>query len=326
MRLARIITEYADESLELAMQLRARGFEVETVLPNQIPETPADIEIQLDACNAKDVLERVMEITSDDGSYVFVAPGALDEAVFQRPGDFVANGFRESVVKTAEPVVTEAASSEPGPSGSTVYAPQHSRWFEESVRASDELPAPMVAKSVDTNEPQEAVAALEPPAAPAEGITIREVESTPRLVPSFERPSGTAQAVRQTDAMFWRIAIVAAALAVVVVVAGSVWQRRRPTPSSLPAPASQRLPFHEPVKVAAPSTKTPDAASGVHAAAQDKTPAPRQSRWRRLQRKLNRRPQPRFPRRCQLQLRSNLRLPRQSRWPRPRRRRSRRRS
>jgi len=61
------------------MQLRARGFLVETVSPDQIPSTPADLEVRLEECSPEDVLSKAAEVTENEDLWVFVAPGALDE-------------------------------------------------------------------------------------------------------------------------------------------------------------------------------------------------------------------------------------------------------
>lgn len=79
MPLARIITDVADDSLELTMQLRARGFQVETVAPGNIPPTPADLEVRLEECVPEDVVTRAAQVSEADDLWVFVAPGALDE-------------------------------------------------------------------------------------------------------------------------------------------------------------------------------------------------------------------------------------------------------
>jgi hypothetical protein len=79
MPLARIITDVADDSLELTMQLRARGFQVETVAPGAVPDTPADLEVRLEECGPEDVLAEAQTADADD-LWVFVAPGALDES------------------------------------------------------------------------------------------------------------------------------------------------------------------------------------------------------------------------------------------------------
>ena len=79
MPLARIITTSADDSLELSMQLRSRGFRVETVAPDQIPSGPADLEVCLEECAPEDVLTKTAIVQESEDLWVFVAPGALDE-------------------------------------------------------------------------------------------------------------------------------------------------------------------------------------------------------------------------------------------------------
>lgn len=61
------------------MQLRARGFLVETVSPDQIPDAPADLEVRLEECSPEDVLSKAAQVTESEDLWVFVAPGALDE-------------------------------------------------------------------------------------------------------------------------------------------------------------------------------------------------------------------------------------------------------
>ncbi len=79
MPLARIITDSVDESLELTMQLRSRGFQVETVAPGDVPDTPADLEVRLEECNSEEVLTHTAQVSEADDLWVFVAPGALDD-------------------------------------------------------------------------------------------------------------------------------------------------------------------------------------------------------------------------------------------------------
>jgi hypothetical protein len=79
MPLARIITKSADDSLELSMQLRSRGFRVETVAPDQIPSAPADLEVSLEECAPEEVLMKAAVVQESEDLWVFVAPGALDE-------------------------------------------------------------------------------------------------------------------------------------------------------------------------------------------------------------------------------------------------------
>src|ERR1700746_124410 len=78
MPLARIITEVADDCLELTMQLRARGFQVETVAPGFIPSTPADLEVRMDECAPEDVVNYMAQSSAGDDLWVFVAPCGLD--------------------------------------------------------------------------------------------------------------------------------------------------------------------------------------------------------------------------------------------------------
>jgi hypothetical protein len=79
MPLARIITKSADDSLELSMQLRSRGFRVETVSPDHIPDGPADLEVCLEECAPEDVLTKAAVVKDSEDLWIFVAPGALDE-------------------------------------------------------------------------------------------------------------------------------------------------------------------------------------------------------------------------------------------------------
>lgn len=78
MPLARIITDVADDCLELTMQLRARGYQVETVSPSAIPSTPADLEVRLEECAPEDVVIHASNGVSAEDLWVYVAPGALD--------------------------------------------------------------------------------------------------------------------------------------------------------------------------------------------------------------------------------------------------------
>lgn len=78
MPLARIITDVADDCLELTMQLRARGYQVETVPPSAIPSTPADLEVRLEECAPEDVVIHASNGVSAEDLWVYVAPGALD--------------------------------------------------------------------------------------------------------------------------------------------------------------------------------------------------------------------------------------------------------
>ena len=60
------------------MQLRARGYQVETVPPSAIPSTPADLEVRLEECAPEDVVIHASNGVSAEDLWVYVAPGALD--------------------------------------------------------------------------------------------------------------------------------------------------------------------------------------------------------------------------------------------------------
>src|SRR5262249_4989302 len=74
-----IITRAVEDSLELTMQLRARGFQVETVAPDRVPPTLADLEVNLEECDSDQVVTRAAVANHNEDLWVFVAPGALDE-------------------------------------------------------------------------------------------------------------------------------------------------------------------------------------------------------------------------------------------------------
>jgi hypothetical protein len=79
MPLARIVTDFPEEALELATQLQARGFQVETLSPHVTSTTLADLEVRLEECAVDDVLAHATQMASGDVACVYVAPGALEE-------------------------------------------------------------------------------------------------------------------------------------------------------------------------------------------------------------------------------------------------------
>jgi hypothetical protein len=111
MPLARIITDSAEDSLELTMQLRARGFQVETVTPNEVPTTPADLEVLLEECTPEDVLNKAAQVRDTEDLWVFIAPGALDEST--RPMRVIPLVPQVVEAPTASVVVSRAYSHAP---------------------------------------------------------------------------------------------------------------------------------------------------------------------------------------------------------------------
>jgi hypothetical protein len=111
MPLARIITKSADDSLELSMQLRSRGFRVETVAPDYVPTGPADLEVCLEECAPEDVLTKAAVVKESEDLWIFVAPGALDER--SRPMRMVPLLPQVVEFRIPEPVVVPVAEIKP---------------------------------------------------------------------------------------------------------------------------------------------------------------------------------------------------------------------
>src|SRR4029077_5731876 len=110
MPLARIITDSVNDSLELTIQLRARGFQVETVAPGSIPNAPADLEVRLEECASEDALSRASQNSTQNDLWVFVAPGALDErarVIREIPIELMA-GPDSEVVPPSRPILSVA--------------------------------------------------------------------------------------------------------------------------------------------------------------------------------------------------------------------------
>jgi hypothetical protein len=287
MPLARIITDDAEEALELAIQLRSRGFQVETVAPGQIPATPADLEVELDSCDTDAVLSRIISFSGDADSCVFVAPGSLDESVgqqphalpdiewqpsksqrFERTEEITADLARADRIRevevTAEPVEgvldfgplpseiataeTEIETPEPEIPKVAIEAHHHNDAMPGSV---NDLPAVMVAQA----EIVPAATTDSPAVIPHVPIAVDAVIVPEDPVPAVPLPQmgnmSSSLRSKSGDALFWRVAIPAAALATLIVLAGSLWQRRQPAAGALPTSASQQIPFHKaPAQVA----------------------------------------------------------------------------
>ena len=272
MPLARIITEHAEESLELAIQLRSRGFEVETVSPGQVPDTPADLEIQLDACGADQILEQVMGASADEDLHIFVAPGALDESISSQPIRLAPPTFKRSPVETphqfAEVASVASVDAERDQSNLPTAIPS-------AAYADLESPEPLAGRfdfgpaAIETNRVQLVEGASESPAevrsdtsvaGPELGratmLTVFEASELPQsqaeptsATPDSRSPKADdtikASSSRPADNLFLRVAILAAALAAAVVVVGSVWQQRHPAAGTLPSAGSQQIPFQK---------------------------------------------------------------------------------
>jgi hypothetical protein len=75
MAVARIVTRSPEEVGPLADQLRARGYSVEIVAPNETREGPAELEIVAEACAAAAAFDRAAELARPSDADVLVAPG-----------------------------------------------------------------------------------------------------------------------------------------------------------------------------------------------------------------------------------------------------------
>jgi len=130
MPLARIITTSADDSLELSMQLRSRGYRVETVPPGQVPNAPADLEVCLEECAPEDVLTKAAVVQESEDLWVFVAPGALDER--SRPMRVIPLTPQVMDIRTPEHAAAVAAL----------------KFSSERAAAEEKIPAAEIAKPV----------------------------------------------------------------------------------------------------------------------------------------------------------------------------------
>jgi hypothetical protein len=251
MPLARIITDSVDESLELTMQLRSRGFQVETCAPGEVPSTPADLEVRLEECNSEDVLTQTAPVSDGDDLWVFVAPGALDDsirpirtiplrsaAITPRSAPEAEPAFKfvpalvPNITPEDDPIMLELSSlsAQPGlqqirtpPNGNGTHAHSVPLTVTSSAAAVD-----LSAMARKLESP-----AIEPQSAKAE---ILEFPAKPELMDHLSRPGRKAVDLGPSrDLRFWRIACVAAGLAIAALLLGVNWSRTpQPTVSASP--------------------------------------------------------------------------------------------
>jgi len=232
MPLARIITESVDDSLELTMQLRANGFQVETVAPGAIPQTPADLEVRLEECAAEDVLEQAAHVAEGEELWVFVAPGALDECArpmraipLYPPVSKARNpSFIPPQKKVAEPAAPESAAVDDEPILSEL----------EARRRAEEAPATTSADQSSRVIPFSAP--VGPTAAPVEsvpdpGLAVKAtgpVIQIPMRIVAPEPAHALAETAvtahegdaNRADTKFWRLASACAMLAIAALMVG----------------------------------------------------------------------------------------------------------
>jgi hypothetical protein len=216
MQLARIITNSVDDSLELSMQLRSRGFRVETVTPDHIPDTPADVEVRLEECAPEDVLTQSAIAKESEDLWVFVAPGALDERA--RPMRVIplvpqtAEGSAPKRTRSAIQLRAAVESMQAEPEEDLIMAELESRRVQAQV-----LPAKVqVPDSNGTNESSASLAPLAAETSTASVVVIKLSEpahSEMAVKPVIEVPapvkppqqSATVRAIAAPSTTTWEI-------------------------------------------------------------------------------------------------------------------------
>lgn len=222
MPLARIITDSVDDSLELTIQLRARGFQVETVAPGAVPSTPVDLEVRLEECAPEEVLSRASQNPTQGDLWVFVAPGALDERVrVIRELPIEPAVFADSkVVAPPRPIQQSVAAVLP------FFTPEDDPILAELVelkRSGDDRaqPVPPVERSPEKAEIVAFPSVAEQHATENAGdrVSLAESGTTPGITADRE-PASLA------NLRFWRIATVAAGLAIAALLVGANLSRQ----------------------------------------------------------------------------------------------------
>ena len=246
MPLARIITDSVDDSLELTIQLRARGFQVETVAPGTIPNTPADLEVRLEECESEDALSRASQTPTQDDLWVFVAPGALDERV---------RVIREIPIELmAAPESEVVSSSRPIPSVAPVLpflTPEDDPILAELVelkRAGDGH-APAATPTEPSPEKAEVVVfptVGEPLVAGESRVSLAAPETVRGSAADREPASGATL-------RFWRLATLAAGLAITALLVGVNMSRQ---PNVQPAKSPTATMIVQPVTLPLPALPT----------------------------------------------------------------------
>ncbi|HWX94269.1 MAG TPA: hypothetical protein VNY29_16700 [Terriglobales bacterium] len=241
MPLARIITDSVDDSLELTIQLRARGFQVETVAPGAVPSTPVDLEVLLEECAPEDALSRASQNPTQSDLWVFVAPGALDERVrvIRELPIEPAVVADSKVVRPPRPIQQSVAAVLPflTPEDDPILAELVERERSGNDRPQ---PAPPVERSPEKAELVAFPTVAEPGATEKAGDRVSLAESGTELRGTADREPRSAANLR-----FWRIATVAAGSAIAALLVGANMSRQPmlSTPTTMP-PVSSALPGH----------------------------------------------------------------------------------
>ena len=158
MSLARIITRLPEASCDLAEQLRARGFTVETRSLRDDFAPPGDLEILLEECDVEDALQRAsLEVGP---GCVFIGPGAIAE------------DFRPIAVIPVLPSVAAAA--------------VHKQWVPEKLVCEKPIPEFEVLPAEIVSEVTPVAHIVEPEMA---GTPVLSLAPTPLPIePALEQP------------------------------------------------------------------------------------------------------------------------------------------
>ncbi len=105
MAIARIITRNPEEVVALREELRARGYEVETLAPGDLRLTPAEIEIVAEKVGRGDALKEARKLARRDDADLLISPNVLAgegvEEVVER-GNIFLDGLRKWREQRAE--------------------------------------------------------------------------------------------------------------------------------------------------------------------------------------------------------------------------------
>lgn len=125
MPLARIIGQFPEAAQSLIQELRARGYEVETVPASDAISSNPDLEVTLQECSADDMLSNVIALMNGEDSSVVVSPGALSSLARTTSEE-------PQSIQRVEPVAVELDASE-------LIAEQPPAIFEGEVHLADEV-------------------------------------------------------------------------------------------------------------------------------------------------------------------------------------------
>src|SRR5262249_19920269 len=179
MPLARIVTGFSEEASTLAAELRARGFQVQTVSSGETSSEPADLEISLEECTLDEALAKAALGPESEDVSVFIAPGAIIERA--RP--------IEVISLASEPIAAPALVEAVHLQGQTETAPVEERVFDAATPTAPEEITPL---QDEGTAPQPIFAIAQP--SPA---TITDLPRQPDLSPAPE----PVIALTQTDAV-----------------------------------------------------------------------------------------------------------------------------